>query len=209
MQYFRKFFILTCLSLALMTRAHGNDLNNAYSEEAENNGANEMQYGPIVDDGVCYEPSRWWINFGLGAGSTFSSSAQGGLGVHYSFNGTFTPHIVLTFYRNVIALNSSVDDAIQDFGVMLGYVDRKPRGFWSLSTGIAYYRKDEKYYYNYSSGSFTYTKSDFQTTASGAALPVQVQAFWTPFRHFGVGLIGHGVVVPHPHASLLLAIQIS
>ena len=45
-----------------------------------------------------------------------------------------------------------------------------------------------------------------QTT--GAGLPVQVQTFWTPVKHFGLGLVGHAVVSKNPSLSAMLALQV-
>lgn len=162
--------------------------------------------GPYVVEELCEgDPLRWWMNFGVGAGTTLSSPKVSGVGIHYSFNGNLTPHMAITFYKNIIDKHH---DYVQDTGILLGYVDRNPKGFWSASTGLAYYYSSKKIDYDYTSPGYHEWGTKYETN-SKIAIPVQVQAFWTPFRHFGIGVIGHAVVVPNPYVTALLAIQIT
>lgn len=148
---------------------------------------------------------KWWINIGIGSGTTFGNKNANidiGSSAHLSINGGFTQHIFSTLYANGLV---DTDDTYperhaSDMGLLVGYVDKKTKGYWSLSTGIAYY----DLHIDYSNYSYLYSPK----SKSGAGLPVQAQAFWTPFKHFGVGIIGHAVVIPEPYVTAMLAIQI-
>lgn len=141
--------------------------------------------------------ATWWINLGYGRGWTFDDhdvQIRGGHGGNVSFNGAFNKNIFLTLYTNHVGSNNYWNDDASDAGVMIGYVKRQPKWYWSTSAGICYYEMD----------SYRNRRSEM----SGAGLPLQAQLFWTPLKHFGFGLIGHGVVSDNPYASALLAIQV-
>jgi hypothetical protein len=204
MQYLTKLSLFSCLFMSFSNLA------------IAKNAVRDQHYytdAGYVSDEVCLERSRWWINVGLGGGGTLSKPAQAGLAGQFSFNGTFTPHTVLTVYSNALVTSDNDNGsyphdeslkAIGDIGILLGYVNRKPQGFWSVSTGIAYQEVEKHIPTNGYWGWYNFTE-----ITKSAALPIQAQAFWTPVRHFGIGIIGHGIVVPNPYVTALLAIQIS
>lgn len=158
-------------------------------------------------DDECPKPDpTWWMNFGVGTGYVFDES-MGKVTSQLSFNGRISKHIALTFYRSYFSLDRD-DDYIRDSGLMLGYLNRKSCGYLSISSGIAIVARTIPTYYWLTAGGLYYAPNTMLTeTTTKVSLPLQVQAFWTPFKHVGFGIIGHGIVVPDPYASLMLGIQ--
>lgn len=148
--------------------------------------------------------ANWWVNLGVGVGSSFNtgrtSELNGKVSSQLSFNGRLSPHTALTFYSNALGSDSDARDS----GILYGYVNRKPNWYYSASAGICYTRIDIKTDWTISDG-WLYRDNAYWSSSVG--IPLQVQTFWTPFRHFGIGLIGHGVVSKDPYINALLAIQ--
>lgn len=154
----------------------------------------------------------WWINFGMGTGSNFKNDTapiQSAANGQFSFNGRFTPHTFLTLYFDDLSRGVDTRDykSQSDIGIMYGYISRQRSTYWSASAGICYYQTAAQREYSWRNNYAWYEHSYVEKT-SGAGLPVQVQAFWTPFRHFGLGLIGHAVASKDPSMSGMLAIQV-
>lgn len=151
----------------------------------------------------------WWINLGMGAGSNFNSgsapvSSSGG--AQLSFNGRFTPHGFLTVYSGGFHKLPDTHNNLQgisELGIMYGYIKRQPSYYLSASTGVCAYFADTTYSY----GNGVYAEWGIRSR-SGAGISVEGQAFWTPLKHFGLGLIGHSMVAGYPSLSGLLAFQV-
>lgn len=146
--------------------------------------------------------AHWWVNFGLGAGSSFRTGETedvSGASAQISFNGALSPSSMLTIYSNAISHDENND--VVDAGVMLGLIKRQPNWYASAAAGLCYYKiettQDNDLWFR-----------NYHSTSHGVGIPFQAQAFWTPFKHFGVGVIGHVVASKDPYANALLAIQI-
>ncbi|HKY70037.1 MAG TPA: hypothetical protein VJ205_03985, partial [Gammaproteobacteria bacterium] len=111
-----------------------------------------------------------------------------------SFNGAFTPNTFLTLYHNHIS-NTEETKKTWDNGIMGGYIQRTPSWYWALSGGVCYYRLESFLNWHY-------------RESTGVGIPLQAQLFWTPFRHFGFGLIGHAVVSKDPLSTVFLGVQV-
>ena len=141
----------------------------------------------------------WWFNIGAGAHAkenTLSTPSVDSI-VQTSFNGAFSDHSFLS-----IARTSS--SSVYDFGILYGYINRKPKHYWSISTWISYYN-----YIKVKKDTTPYAYRYQEIIGKGIGFPIECQIFRTPFRHFGFGLIGHAVVDSHPYAALLFGIQIT
>lgn len=140
---------------------------------------------PFASEAARETPPTWWLNLGSGAGANFNSLVNGEIAAgELSFNGALSEHGFLTLY------SAGVGEKY-DAGIMYGYVSRKPSSYWSASAGICYYELN-----------------DYWNIKKGAGIPLEVQAFWTPFNHFGLGLVGHAVASEHPSTTGMLAIQV-
>jgi hypothetical protein len=147
-----------------------------------------------------YRPHQWWINFGLGTGlsatntnSTLKTSGAGQL----SFNGMITSKLFFTLATTGVS-NSGYN--AHDTGVLLGYKCKEANWYWSLAAGIAHreIETSSRWYYGYD---YSYQK--------GPVIPVQIQLFWLPVRHVGLGLVSHTVLAKHPYSVALLSVQLS
>lgn len=143
---------------------------------------------------------RWWLNVGLGLGTTFNNEAapisSTGAG-QVSFNGMITENIFVEFARTFVVKGSDRGPEATDAGILFGYKGKHPNWYWATSAGVSYYRYEKPYYYN------------FTVEKNGVGIPVEGQLFWKPFRHFGIGLIAHGLVSQDPYAVVLLGFQLS
>ncbi len=157
------------------------------------------------DPSCCDHTHRWWWNFGIGAGSASNDSHNfaGGAG-QLSVNGMITDTLFTTLeWTNVV---KDDNESAREVGLLLGYKSKRPNWFWTVAAGIGATRYEQQrtyqsYYYTYT---YTYTYTETKTDFS---VPVEAQLFYTPFKHFGVGLIGHASVSKNPFASAMLAIQ--
>lgn len=150
----------------------------------------------------CPDYTRWWFNLGLGAGSSFRTNGTediSGASAQISFNGALSPRSMLTIYSNLVGADDWNHAA--DLGIMVGLVKREPNWYASASAGLCYYEVE-------SSNNASSWPDYYHYSSQGVGIPFQVQAFWTPFRHFGVGVIGHVVASKDPYANALLAIQL-
>lgn len=149
---------------------------------------------PFASEAARETPPTWWLNLGSGAGANFNSLVNGEIAAgELSFNGTLSEHGFLTLY------SAGVGEKY-DAGIMYGYVSRKPSSYWSASAGICYYEVLNSYW---EGGRY---RADLKH--NGAGIPLEVQAFWTPFNHFGFGFLGHAVASEHPSTTGMLAIQV-
>ncbi|MCS5708697.1 hypothetical protein CC99x_007220 [Candidatus Berkiella cookevillensis] len=160
-----------------------------------------------VESEPCDVSHRWWVNLGMGKGTTF---AQGdtldnfGFAAQLSFNGMITNNLFVTLESTGTGRTDNDHTSNGDVGLLLGYKKRHSNWYWSGAVGISYYKTEIKereygrYYYRYSS-----------ETEEGVGIPVEAQLFWTPVKHFGVGIIGHGVVSQNPYAVAMIGIQVS
>ena len=140
----------------------------------------------------------WWINIGLGIGALEDSS--GYLGGDVSLDYAVTQHQLLTVrtaginntkgihgdniaYATSGGLIHASDHVggIGDIGAMYGLMSRHNWGYVSASAGLAVVDGSSS-----PTGYFRSTGKDFTTVG----IPLEVQTFWTPTKHVGVGLIG-------------------
>jgi hypothetical protein len=96
------------------------------------------------------------------------------------------------------------NDKAHEFGLLLGFKSKRPSWYWSAAAGVGRTQYESEYavYNRYS----VYTATDQTSTFS---VPLEAQLFWTPFKHFGIGLIGHAAVSKNPFAATLIGIQFS
>lgn len=143
----------------------------------------------FASDEIVFNSPRWWVNIAFGSGTTFSSGVADikvGHSSIISFNGAIGSSGFLTFYTHHLTKNNESTDG----GIMFGYIKRNPNWYYSASAGLAAYKQENRYFED-----------------SGVGLPIQIQTFWTPFKHVGFGIIGHTVLGKDPVASLLAGIQ--
>ncbi len=143
------------------------------------------------------DPS-WWINLGFGAGAVYShtldeTSAQRAYNI--SLNNTITPNTFITVSKNYTGTHSIWEVEADNIGLLYGYIKRNPTWYWSASAGISYYKLEN------------HRLALRAIKSTGAGLPIEIQAFWTPFNHFGIGFIGHAVASKNPFATALFGIQ--
>jgi len=153
---------------------------------------------------ACDLSHRWWINLGMGVGTSFGSDSlnhNAQAAGQLSFNGMITDTLFVTLQHTATSGSNSSTDA-HDVGLLLGYKSKHPHWYWSGAAGIAYY-ESESYDNAWWSRRRNYHYS------SGAAVPVEAQLFWTPVKHLGIGLIGHAAVSRDPYAVALIGLQIS
>ena len=149
----------------------------------------------------CDKSHRWWMNLGAGVGTVDNGSAA----AQFSFNGMLTDHLFLNLSSTASGTGeSNGDKEMHDTALMLGYRGQHPKWFWAASTGISHYEYRE--YYSYYS---LYYSNWGSTKTTGVGLPVQGQLFWTPSKHFGLGLIGHSVLISKSYGALMFGIQVS
>ena len=157
--------------------------------------ANEFNYSNITSA----KPANWWLNLSAGRGFNHSKSDKTqGVSSILSFNGAFSEKIYGTVYR--FSTSGSKDDAMES-GLMVGYRWSNPKGFYGLSSGIGY----GSHYLEYQRH-IGYT-GVYTRKTEGVAVPVQFQAFWTPFKHFGFGITSHASLGQENRVSLQVGIQ--
>lgn len=158
----------------------------------------------------CDHSRQWWLNIGAGVGSVsnnYNSDLNGELATQLSFNGMITQNLFMTLEWTSIDKDNSYyrSEEAREVGLLLGYRSKRPSWYWTAATGVGASRYEKQYIrynnYNYFS-SYTVTEGSTEF-----AVPVEAQLFWTPFRHFGVGMIGHVAVSKNPLATAMLAIQ--
>lgn len=150
---------------------------------------------------------RWWVNLGVGKGTTFTQGDildNVGFAAQLSFNGMITNNLFLTLQSTGTGRTDDAQTSNGDVGLLLGYKNRHSNWYWSGAIGLSYYKTEIKekeysrYYYYYSS-----------QIEEGVGIPVEAQLFWTPVKHFGIGLIGHGIISQNPYAVAMIGIQVS
>ncbi len=157
----------------------------------------------------CDHRHRWWLNLGVGVGnasSNYSHDLNGEVASQLSFNGMITENLFMNLsWTDIYGGDSYHDDDVGEIGLLLGYKSKRPNWYWSAATGIGASHYETKYWvYKPYFGSYTVTES-----TSNFSVPVEGQLFWTPFKHFGIGLIGHASVSKNPFATAMLALQFS
>ncbi len=162
------------------------------------------------DDG-CDHSHRWWLNIGAGLGNFHGENypnedIKGEGTAQISFNGMLSDHLFLTFATTVI--NESNNNDAAELALLLGYKDKKPSWYWSASAGVGYLEQRTTNYYYYRNSSYWYSSNRTDETDT-LSIPVQGQLFWTPFKHFGIGLIGHASLGKQQLYTGMLGIQFS
>lgn len=160
----------------------------------------------------CDHTHRWWLNLGVGVGNASSDYANdlnnlnGEVASQLSFNGMITDNLFMTLGWTGIYNKDGVDydNEVREIGLLLGYKSKRPNWYWAAATGIgaSHYETQYQVYNRYSFYRVTESTTNF-------AVPVEGQLFWTPFKHFGIGLIGHASVSKNPFATAMLALQFS
>lgn len=150
------------------------------------------------------QPAKWWTNLTAGRGmlnrhNTHSVGTSLGLGLGFSFNGAFSDNAFGTIYRHTV--DGKYQNEASDFGIMAGYRWNKSKGYIAVSSGIGYMNK---YTYSYPYWDTIYYSKEYD----GVMVPVQLQAFWTPFKHFGFGITAHTTLGKENYGSVQLGFQI-
>lgn len=158
----------------------------------------------LVSTAACaYEPGpcthNWWVNLGVGQGvasTGYHLGREQGPAAQLSFNGMLTEHLFLSIESTALSATRHGPD-INEGGVLLGYKSTHPNWYWSAAAGIAHLKVEQDYYYGW------WSKKE------SAAVPVNLQLFYTPFQHFGFGLIAHGAMGGGSrYGALMLALQV-
>lgn len=162
----------------------------------------------------------WWANLGLGfgAGSSLSGIA-GEASLNYApsstrlwtlraleipnFGGLFADSICNIFITPGQPYHQCADErSVGEVGAMYGLMGKNDFGYISGSAGLGLVdlQTPDIYINNVKvvSGHDSYTPG----------IPLEVQAFWTPFKYVGVGVIGYGDVnTQKSFGGALLALQ--
>ncbi|MGD9592863.1 MAG: hypothetical protein AB7V32_10115 [Candidatus Berkiella sp.] len=162
----------------------------------------------------CDYTHRWWLNLAGGIGSTFgdgNANVDGQSAAQISFNGMITEKLFTTLA--LTGLGRDNDEQAHEQAILLGYKSKKPNWYWGLAAGVGHLEIENKIsYYSYKPSLFgagtTYYTS-YTQSEDYLSFPVQGQLFWTPFKHFGVGLIAHASFGKKTMTTGLLGIQFS
>jgi hypothetical protein len=157
------------------------------------------------DPSCCDHTHRWWWNLGVGAGHASTQFNDfSGVAAQLSFNGMISDTLFVTLEWTSVSKDNDYhnDESAREVGLLLGYKSKRPNWYWSAAAGLGAAKSEQEYISrgNY----FTYTGTQEQTTLS---VPVEAQLFYTPFKHFGIGIVGHASVSKNPFATAMLAIQ--
>jgi hypothetical protein len=186
-------------------------------------------FGTLLITSFAYgSASPWWFNFGLGAGFFGFHDKPADADLHdlgpaaeMSFNYIMRERQLLTIRGSgVIGLGSGEAAAIacafmspltttcnssaasvSDAGVLYGYIYKRLHGYFSFSAGLSVVRANPPFIAV--SGE---TLNDSPRYTVG--VPFELQAFWTPTRYFGLGLIGFANAnFNYPSVGGLIALQ--
>lgn len=147
------------------------------------------------------EPAKWWANVTSGRGASAINRQSTGHSTVFSFNGAFSENVYGSFYKN--ATSTNVNDEYSDIGLMVGYRHNASKGYYGISSGIGYMNHWYSYGYLYSYGG-----SVNQFESEGVVVPIQVQAFWTPFKHVGFGATAHAAFGKANYGGVQIGIQL-
>jgi hypothetical protein len=150
---------------------------------------------------------RWWLNLGFGIGSTTENDGRkvDGSAGQISFNGMITKKLFLSLASTHLGHD---DDDVRELALLLGYKNKNPNWYWSVGAGIANLEIQRRVYYNYYSSTW-YNYGSYVDERNRFAVPVEGQLFWTPFKHFGIGVIGHASLSKQSMGTAMLGIQFS
>lgn len=168
---------------------------------------------------------EWWINAGLGASIGHNNDVSlpanipgylysyeksqaddvSGPSAEISLNFVTTPNQLLTF-RYFGSSNLFADPGngyLNEGAVLYGLMAKAQYGYISGSAGLSVVNTG---YYS-GTDSFGVTFNHFSQNTVG--LPLEVQAFFTPFKYVGIGVVGVGDINSRaPIAAGLLELQI-
>lgn len=166
---------------------------NIYSDKVSALSINENQCKPYTEN--------IWFTFGV---EPILLSAG-----HMSLNYVATPNIIISARTagvndaalRTITLIGLIDGAeyTSDAGILCGLLYNGNLCQLSASAGLAYVEGRKN-------ASFFNDKENFSTLG----VPLELQAFWKPFDHFGLGVIGFGNInSKRSFAGAVLALRIS
>ncbi|MCP3679368.1 MAG: hypothetical protein GY782_03510 [Gammaproteobacteria bacterium] len=150
------------------------------------------------------EPLKWWLTLGIGGLGTQKMEQMSGIGTTIELNYNFSKHQLVTAritgYRdndNAIFGDAlcgmadgicSVDKGFgRDYALLYGVIGRNHYGYLSASTGLSYFRGQQS--------KLVLSNGQDENTnpvETSVGLPVELQAFYYPWRSFGIGIIGSG-----------------
>ncbi len=174
---------------------------------------------------------EWWLNAGIGVAgghnndvplpsnipqylySTEQSQAQdiGGAAGEVSLNFATTSNQLLTIryfasndeYRSFPFGTDVGDGRLQEGGVLYGLMSKGQYGYISGSTGLAVVNT------GYAGGTDGWGVTFNRVSQTTVGLPLEVQAFFTPFKYLGIGLVGLADINSHaPVAAGLVELQV-
>lgn len=149
----------------------------------------------LADDSDLSNYSGGWVNLGLGVAAASNSSGIGGdIGLNYAPSSsrlwTLRTSTALNFTGIlgdvIIGNGDGNDDTPSDVALMYGLMRKNTDGYVSASTGLALV--DDQTPGISINGVTTQQESDSYTVG----FPIELQAFLTPIKYVGVGLIGFG-----------------
>lgn len=185
----------------------------------------------FITQAAVADDSRWWLNAGVGVGSFvfhnkdyYKNMHESGPAAEFSFNymvknnqlftvrgtgvvGTssaFGTALGCAFMSPLTSTCDSAGATVADVGFLYGYIYKRPRGYLSASAGLALVAAIPPTITVVGVGENT-----DRSTRYRVGLPVDIQAFWTPSRYFGLGLIGFADVnARYSNVGALVAIQL-
>jgi hypothetical protein len=181
----------------------------------------------IADEPMADAKGTWWANFGAGPGVLTSHTADNADDDYDSSRNLSSISINYAHFSNqfielrVSNLGHFIDfscfvsceeqlNKLQDIGLLYGIMKKEKWYTLGASVGLAYtdieYKSGEKVYVpdgDYYTTEYTYRNS--QTLG----LPAEAQLFYTPFKYFGIGLIGYlNINTEASGVGAMLAIQL-
>lgn len=150
--------------------------------------------------------NNFWFNIAGGAG--FPATGSDFWSSEFSFNWMTQENQLLTL--RVAGDNFSGSQGNRDVGILYGLIGKGDIGYLSGSVGVAY-TQAEKCTSNDSNSddSGDFFSSCDSTTTNTIGIPLEIQAFLTPFTHVGIGLIGFGNINSQSSfGGVMLALQL-
>jgi len=128
---------------------------------------------------------NWWVNLGLGAGATLDTGSESdryeedGISWEASFNMMPDDQQLATF--RVMSTGDFFDN-FYDLGPLYGMIYKTHDSYISASAGLAYTEVAKT----------QINQSGPARTVRTIGVPLEIQAFMTPYPSMGAGLIGFG-----------------
>jgi len=158
------------------------------------------------------KPRKWWINLGFGVGGSKIATGPAG---EVSANLRVYKHFLIVARSSGVTDNTNAftksfaciysggtrcridNDNVGDLAGLIGYMWQGSSGYSAFSAGVGYVSGQQEH------------DNDRLDHFHTVGFPVELQTFWTPTGHFGLGLIAFGDLnSKHSFGGIVFAVQI-